>query len=203
MIALLFLAAAAAGPSFEPLNPKQIWLDQNDYPVSEANAGRGGVADVKLTVAPSGQPEQCLIVASSGNAVVNATICRLSMKRLRFKPPLSADGAAIYAIWARHTQMLPMGTSNRYTPANTPFTLEVVDTSGQLTKSTAVQVVVEVDSTGALKQCGPRDPADAATMIDRACSEVKTAWIAAPETNAAGATIAYVRWAAVRFDPVR
>ena len=64
-----------------------------DYP--RAAAGAQGVVQTQLTVGASGVVTGCRVTRSSGNAVLDATTCRLIRERFRFTPARDAQGNAV------------------------------------------------------------------------------------------------------------
>jgi protein TonB len=70
-------------------------LSHGDY--RQLTAGRlpAGRATVSITVDTEGRPTDCRIARSSGDAVVDAGLCPLVARRLRFRPALDASGTPI------------------------------------------------------------------------------------------------------------
>jgi protein TonB len=75
------------------------WLSgeirQSDYPKSEFKAGIGGRVEFRFTVAVTGRVTNCTVTRSSGNAELDATTCRLVIKRFRYRPSTDAFGRPI------------------------------------------------------------------------------------------------------------
>ena len=74
-------------------------LRPRDLPAAArvAVAGETGVLVVtfKLTVGPNGRVQDCQLLRSSGNAVVDAGTCQAAIGKLRFRPERDAAGRAI------------------------------------------------------------------------------------------------------------
>ncbi len=66
-----------------------------DFPNAEAIIGAGGVVGVRYTVETTGRVTGCSITRSSGNAVLDATTCRLIELRFRYRPWLDAAGRPV------------------------------------------------------------------------------------------------------------
>ena len=66
-----------------------------DYPPEAAAAGQEGTVCFRVTIGTDGRVRACDIVVSSGSASLDATTCRLAAERFRFRPALSASGAAV------------------------------------------------------------------------------------------------------------
>ena len=66
-----------------------------DFPNAEAVIGAGGVVGVRYTVETDGSVTHCMVMRSSGNAVLDATTCRLIELRFRYRPWLDATGRPV------------------------------------------------------------------------------------------------------------
>ena len=65
-----------------------------DYPRA-VRAGIGGKVEFRFTVGVNGRVTDCAITRSSGNADLDATTCRVVMKRFRYRPSTDANGRPI------------------------------------------------------------------------------------------------------------
>lgn len=72
-------------------------LSDADYPRDLGEAGFQGTVSVKFLVWTDGRVRDCRVMASSGNATLDATTCRLIQKRFRYEPSRDADGRAVPA----------------------------------------------------------------------------------------------------------
>ena len=82
----------------------------SDYPRAERRAGIGGRVEFRFTVGVTGRVTDCTITRSSGNAELDATTCRVVMKRFRYRPSTNAAGYSIPAeVEGDH-----LWTTNRY-----------------------------------------------------------------------------------------
>ena len=70
-------------------------LSHGDYRQLAAGRLSAGRATVSITVDTDGQPTDCRIARSSGDVVVDAGLCPLVARRLRFRPALDAAGTPI------------------------------------------------------------------------------------------------------------
>jgi periplasmic protein TonB len=61
-------------------------LKYSDYPHNAMSAGIGGTVGVRYRVNVDGHVSDCVVTASSGNAELDATTCRLIEERFRFDP---------------------------------------------------------------------------------------------------------------------
>ncbi len=57
--------------------------------------GAGGIVGVRYTVETDGRVTHCMVTRSSGNAVLDATTCRLIELRFRYRPWLDAAGRPV------------------------------------------------------------------------------------------------------------
>jgi protein TonB len=67
-------------------------IKDSDYPRAAAEARIGGSLVTRYLVAANGRVTACSIEASSGNALLDETTCRLVMERYRYKPARDAYG---------------------------------------------------------------------------------------------------------------
>lgn len=88
------------GGGGEATPPRRIKgrLKNSDYPRTAGEMGVGGTVSVRYTVATDGRVTHCAISASSGNAILDETTCRLIEQRFRFEPSRDADGRAVRSI---------------------------------------------------------------------------------------------------------
>lgn len=73
-------------------------LKNSDYPQAAGEMGVGGTVSVRYTVATDGRVTHCAVTASSGNAILDETTCRLIEQRFRFEPSRDAVGRAVRSI---------------------------------------------------------------------------------------------------------
>ncbi|BCA63205.1 energy transducer TonB [Sphingomonas sp. HMP9] len=73
-----------------------------DFPDAEAVIGAGGIVGVRYTVETDGSVTHCLIARSSGNAVLDATTCRLIELRFRYRPWHDAAGRPVRSTVVRN-----------------------------------------------------------------------------------------------------
>lgn len=66
-------------------------LNHGDYRQLAAGRMPNGRATVALTVDPDGLPTNCRITQSSGDSAVDAGLCPLIVRRLRFRPAMDAQ----------------------------------------------------------------------------------------------------------------
>ena len=67
----------------------------SDYPLPVEERWGGGTVDVIFAVETDGRADDCHILHSSGNPVIDDTVCRLIEQRYRFRPALDRDGQPI------------------------------------------------------------------------------------------------------------
>ena len=70
-------------------------IRDKDYPAGARAAGHRGATDTDLAIAADGRVSGCRVTGSSGDADLDATTCRLVLKRFRFLPARDAAGHAV------------------------------------------------------------------------------------------------------------
>lgn len=102
-----FLLAALQAPPPLVSSPQQSrpvvvsspnWNDYRNYPALAAERDEEGAVGFSLAVNEKGQAGECRIVASSGSESLDAGTCTLAA-RMRFKPPLDANGKPIASVY--------------------------------------------------------------------------------------------------------
>lgn len=73
-------------------------LKDSDYPDRAADAGIGGTVSIRYYVEVDGRVTGCRVTHSSGNALLDATTCRLIEKRFRYDPSRDADGRPVRSV---------------------------------------------------------------------------------------------------------
>jgi len=77
--------------------PRQIGgrIRNSDYPAALGEAGASGRVSVRYLIGVDGRVSGCTVTASSGNAELDATTCRLITERFRFRPSRGPDGRPV------------------------------------------------------------------------------------------------------------
>ncbi len=70
-------------------------IRESDYPRAALRSGATGTVFLRFVVAPNGRVSECAVTRSSGSADLDATTCRLIMRRFRYKPARDPQGRAI------------------------------------------------------------------------------------------------------------
>ena len=93
----------------EPVGQPYWWITTDDYPRSALSANQSGTTQFSLVVDPTGKPQSCNILVSSGFAVLDQTSCALMMERAKFKPAEDKDGNPTTGLWLRSVRwMVPL-----------------------------------------------------------------------------------------------
>jgi protein TonB len=100
VFALLATQAASPAPPEESGRAQRARLVQasitiDDYPAAAAREGAEGTVLTRFVVDRSGQPTNCVIAQSSGNAALDEVSCRIVIERFRFEPARNAAGRRI------------------------------------------------------------------------------------------------------------
>ncbi len=83
-----------------PLGSPGDWVRAEDYPAAALRMGMEGQTRFRLTVDPSGRVSACLVVASSGSAVLDEATCRLLTRRALFSPATDRKGKVVSATYS-------------------------------------------------------------------------------------------------------
>jgi protein TonB len=70
-------------------------ITDDDYPRGAVEARASGTVFLRFVVAPDGRVSNCNVTRSSGRADLDATTCRLIMRRFRYRPARDARGNPI------------------------------------------------------------------------------------------------------------
>lgn len=82
----------------EPKGGIVSYFSSNDYPMSAIRNDQQGTAGVRYWVSKEGKVRDCMVVESSGSAILNAQTCAIITKRAKFLPAMTKDGAAVESI---------------------------------------------------------------------------------------------------------
>ena len=84
--------AALAALSRRPVTTNHNGFRPEDYPAGALRTATQGRVIVRVAVSTDGRATDCATVATSGNAAIDATTCRVILARARFTPALDATG---------------------------------------------------------------------------------------------------------------
>ena len=199
MIGSIVIAAAiglTAPVKAEPSGSPARWVRASDLPQSKDQAT---VTTFDLMIDQTGRPIQCTVVTASGSDHLDSAVCAAVMKRARFKPAKDAADAPIPSVYRDRVLWLP----NAYGPNQWIKTPDIVVSTPIITNrlTDVADVVVLVDSTGAVDECFIADSVGSAALDELACSVVRSSQISPPITDAQGAVVRGVRSFYVGFRP--
>lgn len=86
--------AVQAKPDTSPAN----WLSNDDYPSQSLAEGERGAVSIRLDIADTGKVTNCSVLVSSGFKRLDDQTCQVVMKRARYEPARSKEGAAIASL---------------------------------------------------------------------------------------------------------
>jgi len=72
-------------------------IQPDDYPTEALESGIGGTVGVRMRIEQDGKIGECVVLESSGSAILDKTTCSILEKRGRFSPAQDKDGKAIPA----------------------------------------------------------------------------------------------------------
>ena len=205
---MLILALAAASQLSAPV-PKNLdrWFRDDDVPMYLMVQENGvWLVPFRLNVAPDGTLKGCDVEISSGERRLDQLTCRLLMKRARFRPARSADGAAAYGVYRNYAKWA-VSTSPAAPPkVNYPDLDLTVQALPSGVKSPAfVRVMFEVDANGRASSCTAEpapslDPiSNDPALVPTACEQLMASYKPIAAKDSAGAAIPSVQDALVRF----
>lgn len=70
------------------------FVGDNDYPTDALRRSAQGEVEVRLTIAPSGKPSDCVVLRFSGHADLDSATCAAGF-RARYTPAIGKDGKAV------------------------------------------------------------------------------------------------------------
>jgi protein TonB len=73
----------------------------DDYPAAAIRAEEQGSVTIEMAVNASGYVTDCVLLASSGSAILDATTCAIAQRRFRFAPATDANGRPVAGIATR------------------------------------------------------------------------------------------------------
>jgi protein TonB len=83
------------GGAAEPARWRKGRIRDSDYPAQAAREGMQGSLLTRYAIGTDGRVTGCAVIASSGNAMLDQTTCRLVMERYRYYPARDAQGRTV------------------------------------------------------------------------------------------------------------
>ena len=87
--------AALAALSQRPVTTNRLGYHASDYPAAALRTATQGRVIVRITVTAEGQAADCAVVATSGNAQIDAISCQVARRNGRYRPALDAAGRPV------------------------------------------------------------------------------------------------------------
>jgi TonB family protein len=87
--------AALAALRRRPATTNFLGYRSSDYPARALMSRTQGRVILRVTVTAEGRPADCVVVATSGDASIDARSCQVAMQRGRFTPGLDAAGRPV------------------------------------------------------------------------------------------------------------
>lgn len=98
------IASLRQGP--QPIDDIPGRFRDDDYPMEAVRARQSGSVLVRLMVGADGRIGECVVVESSGAAVLDQRTCHVLLRRARYRPALDASGAPTRALAALRVHWL-------------------------------------------------------------------------------------------------
>ncbi len=80
-----------------PTTTNLFGLSSDDYPWAALRTATQGRVIARIEVSAEGRATDCVTVATSGSAEIDATTCRVILRRARFRPAIDAAGRPVTA----------------------------------------------------------------------------------------------------------
>jgi TonB family protein len=84
--------AALAALGQRPQSTNRLGYHASDYPAAALRTATQGRVILRITVTADGRAADCAVVATSGNAQIDAISCQVAMRNGRYRPALDASG---------------------------------------------------------------------------------------------------------------
>lgn len=94
---LILLASSAAVPLGQ-----ERWHSNLDYPDDARSAGAEGTTEYEILVGSDGRPKKCDILKSAGHRSLDATTCKIVLRRARWKPAHDEAGQPMEVRFKSH-----------------------------------------------------------------------------------------------------
>ena len=91
-------ASAAAIRALGPVAEVAPALHRRDYPDAAYERRISGTVFLRFVVDPTGRVSECTVTRSSGSRELDATTCRLILRRFRYRPARDAQGNPIASV---------------------------------------------------------------------------------------------------------
>lgn len=198
----LLLLAAAAPALLTSAQPTSRILSLNDYPKDLMSRNAQGTVIYRAIVAPDGKPEQCTVIAGTGDKGFEKIPCANVMRRTRFTPARDQQGTPIYGVYTNIASFLlpEPGTVPPIVSLPPKMIVEIQKTAATPTDIN-VTVNVLADAEGKLTACTAGDDKAQAAFVRAACAQLSAGWAPSPIRNTAGEAVPAVHTAIVRFVP--
>jgi outer membrane biosynthesis protein TonB len=183
-----------------PTNRKD-WLNEGSYVGRALGMERSGDSVTDIFVDPSGTPQACYVVASSGSKDLDGQSCAASMHKGKFSPARDDTGKATFGvyryrvIWRIHDDF--SAGSSLANPAD--ITLAVARLpQGKTYLLTHLRYIV--DETGRIQRCAVDQTSGFAKVDQAACETMPQRFTFAPARDAQGVAHPVVRTQSVAFE---
>jgi hypothetical protein len=203
--AALVPSSAIAKPMAAPV-PENIvsWFSPNDMPIDVVAKGGAYLVRTRTTVRPDGSIKDCLIEISSGHKYLDALSCAIMVKRGKFAPAHSQDGAAVYGVYRTSITWEATDGPNPDSPVDVDLYLNELPAG--VRSGDFGHVVLMFDENGRPTACQADAPSPTdirvtsnPELLRLACDQLLQGWNSVPAKDDGGKPVPSVQNASVRF----
>lgn len=191
MASLLFAAAAVTLSA--PTLSQGLSID--DYPQWAMVSGSSAATLVRVAISPSGQVTECVSLQRFGDKALAQEACKL-LKRRRLTPATLRSGEKVHAFFDSFVLFVMPETEQGDQMARLKPAPDLVVTVASLPKDLDVDigVLIAVDATGKVIDCGAANEIDSKALVAAACSQ-RNLFPATKRLDQSGLAVPYVtRW---------
>lgn len=200
----LWLSIVLAGAAVSPATPvePQTWFNSKDNPKTAMRVAERGHVAYTIDVAGDGTPLRCTPEETTD---LDQDVCALVMKRARFLPAKDDQGRPVAGTYEAVASFLMPG-KQRPRPDRSKLAVAVDSLPEGVTSPAFARVAFLVDGAGTVSQCTPlaaerrRFMQTVPALGPAACENLTRDYRPSPVTDAAGAAVASVQSATVRFE---
>jgi TonB family protein len=180
-------------------------LTSDDYVSRAAGTGKSGFTVVEILIDPTGKPQTCGLVSTSGSKDLDLKACAAGVLRGKYAPATDETGSPMYGVYrmrVRWHMELFFDASTRTPKVPADIVLEVAKLpAGQ--KSVAVTLAYLVGEDGAIRRCSVITSSGSAPFDTGACSSMIKHYRYAPAKDKADKAWPVIRMQRIEFTSTK